>query len=153
MALASMVSYPVPKSFRAKFGQLGERPRRIFVLRRRSRLCLAAAIVERSARTQTSKSRAFAAVSVSVRREAFAVLNGTEVIVKFRLPPFEVVLSSDNDALQAAVRKFLDNTRCGMGGFGFPSLGDSTAKEVASDVLLLMRAINRLESQPSTSST
>jgi hypothetical protein len=45
---------------------------------------------------------------------------------------------NSNDALQVAVGKFLDNT---LGGF--PALGDTTAKEVASDVLLLMRAVNR----------
>ena len=45
------------------------------------------------------------------------------------------------DALRVAVRNFLDNS-CGI-GTGFPSVGDATPRDIASDVLLLMRAVNR----------
>eukprot|EP00740_Mantoniella_antarctica_P008260 CAMPEP_0181354384 /NCGR_PEP_ID=MMETSP1106-20121128/3333_1 /TAXON_ID=81844 /ORGANISM="Mantoniella antarctica, Strain SL-175" /LENGTH=151 /DNA_ID=CAMNT_0023467045 /DNA_START=82 /DNA_END=534 /DNA_ORIENTATION=- len=50
---------------------------------------------------------------------------------------------NSSDALQVAVRRFLEGAYRGAGGFGFSSLGDATAAEVASDVLLLMRAVNR----------
>jgi len=45
---------------------------------------------------------------------------------------------TSNDALQTATKQFLD--KCEI---GFPALGDASQKEVATDVLLLMRAINR----------
>ena len=50
------------------------------------------------------------------------------------------------DALRVAVRNFLDDS-CGI-GTGFPSVGDATPRDIASDVLLLMRAVNRPPDAP-----
>ena len=50
------------------------------------------------------------------------------------------------DALRVAVRNFLDDS-CGI-GTGFPSVGDASPRDIASDVLLLMRAVNRPPDAP-----
>jgi hypothetical protein len=39
---------------------------------------------------------------------------------------------NSSDALQVAVRRFLEGAYRGAGGFGFSSLGDATAVEVPS---------------------
>ena len=79
--------------------------------------------------------------SFSASRSLNAGGGGSEASWRSAIKPVKDAAArgqNSNDALQAAVRKFLD--ACEL---GFPSLGDAANKELASDVLLLVRAINR----------